>query len=706
MFTRSDRRGGPQGALSLKSYLLYGAMLAAVGSGSPALAQDPDGAAEVEALVVTAPNYVSSGSVSATKTQAPLIETPQSITVISRDQIDLLNITSLQDSVRYTAGVTGENYGPDERYDWLTLRGFYPVQYIDGLQAPIGSVTNIGTDLYGFESVDILKGPASVLYGLSPPGGIVNMISRRPSTSFGGEIEGQLGEYEHKQIAGDITGPLGANMSGRLTALYRDRGTQVDFVDSKRTYIAPALTLDIAAATRITFLGYYQKDEIDGYGGGFLPASGTVLPNAFGVIPASRNLGEPDYNFYGRDQYGVGYDVSHQLTDNISLQQNLKYFNVESRMRQVYGAGLQADNRTVTRFVFPFNEDVSSFNIDSRVAAEFVTGALSHSVLVGWDYRKYDLASEFAFSLASPLDVFEPVYGAPVVEGAFFPFGDQRETQNGIYVQDQIRTGGLVVTLSGRQDWVETETAGSTREVDEFTYRVGVNYVFDNGIAPYVGIAKSFLPTPGSTFGGTPFEPSSGKQIEAGVKYDGRNLPEGVKLFATAAAYKITQENVLTNDPAHLFFSLQTGEVEVSGVELEAVARFHERLSINASYTKTNSEVTGSNGPDLGKQLPMVPEHKFSVLADYTIQTGPLAGLGGGIGFRYLGESYGDPANDWQNEAVSLWDAIVHYDTLNFRLALNANNLFDEIYVVRCGSAADCYYGNRRNVTVSLTRKF
>ena len=218
----------------------------------PVLAQDQGTAAgeELGAVVVTAERYVSTEGSVASKSDIPLVEMPQSVSVVSRDMIDLLNWTSLNEAVRYSAGATGEAFGPDERYDWLQVRGFDPVQFIDGVQAPIGSVNNTGTDLYGSESVEVLKGPASVLYGQSPPGGIVNMTSRRPQDVFGGELEVQGGEYNMWQVAGDLTGPLAERTSGRVTALYRDRETQVDFLTSKRLFISPAVTFKFNEDTR------------------------------------------------------------------------------------------------------------------------------------------------------------------------------------------------------------------------------------------------------------------------------------------------------------------------------------------------------------------------------------------------------------------------------------------------------------------------
>jgi len=180
-------------------------------------------------IIVTARHFVPDGAVTASKTTAPLIETPQSVSVISRDQIDLLNFIDVQQAVRYTAGVAGENYGPDLRFDFLRVRGFVPIQYIDGLQAPVSdTIDNVGVDLYGFEAIDILKGSASTLYGSTPPGGIYNLTARRPSSQLGGEIQVKYGTDDFKQVAGTITGEVTNGISARLTGLYRDRDSQTD----------------------------------------------------------------------------------------------------------------------------------------------------------------------------------------------------------------------------------------------------------------------------------------------------------------------------------------------------------------------------------------------------------------------------------------------------------------------------------------------
>ncbi len=716
----AHRRSG----LRLRLFPVTGILITASMASQAVLAAEND--RPLDEIIVHASKYVSTGGMSATKSNASLIETPQSVTVISRDQIDLLGWTSLQQSVRYTAGVTGENYGPDERYDWLTLRGFYPIQYIDGLQAPVSSVTNIGTDLFGFESVEILKGPSSVLYGQTPPGGIVNMTSRRPQREFSGEAGVQYGSYEHMQLQADVTGPLTDTLSYRMTALYRDRESQIDFMGAERTYVAPALTIDITDSTALTLLSYYQKDDVDNFSGGFLPAEGTLLPNPNGKIPVGFSTYEPGLNFFEREQWAIGYELSHEINESMSVQQNLKYFDVTGSQGGTYGQGFVDSNfdgtpddfRTIHRSIFPFFEDVSSFNVDTRLAATVETGSVSHKLLAGFDYRKYEVASVFGFGFSQgfggtvpTLDVFAPDYGQPLAQPeAIFPFQDIVQKQYGFYLQDQIAIDRLVLTLSGRHDKVDTVSGGSPSVSDnEFSYRAGLNYVFDSGFAPYAQAAKSFQPALGADAQGNRFEPTEGTQVEVGVKYDGRNLGPDLRIFSSIALFQLQQENVLTPDPdpvlAGQFFQVQTGEVEVTGLEFETVARFNERLSFNLSYTYTDSEVTKSNGPNLGKELMVVPKQKVSGLVDYTFQTGRLAGLGAGVGVRYLSEVYGDAANDWQTPGVTLYDGMVHYDTHDWKFALNASNMFDKTYVARCSSNIDCFYGTSRVVTASVTRK-
>jgi iron complex outermembrane receptor protein len=669
-------------------------------------------------IVVTARRFVPLGAITASKTTAPLIETPQSVSVISRDQIDLLNFTDVQQAVRYTAGIVGENYGPDQRYDFLTLRGFIPVQYIDGLQAPVSStISNVGIDLYGFDAVDVLKGPAAVLYGTTPPGGIYNLTSRRPSATTGGEVQAMLGTNDYKRIAGTVTGALADGLTARLTGLYRDNDIQTDYVTVKRAYIAPSISYDIGPDTRVTALGHYQWDRVEGDTNGFLPAAGVLFDNPVGKVSRSINLGEPDYNFYRRRQWAAGYELSHRFSGAVRFTQNVRWDDYSEYQQIIYASSIGADNRTVGRSNFPFKDDVQQFAADNRFDIDLATGAIAHRILIGFDYRNYREASAYAFGAATSIDLFNPVYSTtPIAVPSFTPFTDQRLKQSGLYVQDQARFGDVILTLSGRQDWTRSTnyagaTAVDTRQ-DKFSWRAGATYVSEMGIAPYVSYSTSFQPVVGSTFGGAQFSPSSGKQWEGGVKYDARGLGDDIRLFATAAVYRIRQSNVSTDDPAHLFFKVQAGEVTAKGAELELVTRIREQLSINASYTYTDAKFTDSSvAAQIGSRVPATPRHKATLFIDYTHDQGLFAGFGGGAGVRYLTSSPGviqTAANQllYYSPTTTLFDATLHYDIPGWRFAINGSNIFDKRYAGRCTGPTSCFFGASRQVAATVTKKF
>lgn len=699
--------------------LLLAGLLASIAS--PSLAQQAEAAEDGEILVI-ARDYVPTGSVTATKSDIPLIETPQSISVITRDQIDLLNFIDVQQAVRYTAGVSGENFGPDLRFDFINVRGFTPKQYIDGLAAPITtSIFSTGVDLYAFETLDILKGPSSVLYGNAPPGGIYNQVTRRPRSEFGGEMQVKYGTTDYKQFATFVTGPATDRIDGAFSLMVRDRDADRDFVQARRVTGAPAVTLKIGPETTLTGLLYYQYDEVEGETNGFLPVVGTLEPNPNGQIGRGTNLGEPDYNRYRRRQFGAGYDFQHGFTDAIRFRSNTKWSTYDENQLVIYGGGLGADNRTVSRFNFPYDEEVKSFATDNRVEANFGSDDFRNKLLVGVDYRNVTNFARFGFGFAPPfvstIDLYDPVYNAAPIAtpGLDFTFNNQRLKQTGVYGQDQIRIGDLYILVGGRYDWVKIRDRrfGTTEKQDKFTYRVGANYVTDAGIAPYISYATSFEPLLGTnSLTLEPFSPSKGRQIEGGVKFDARGLPDDIKLFATAAVYHIKQTNV----PSSNFVTTppivtQSGEVKVKGAEFELVARFRDRFSINASYSYTDSEITESNIPEeIGARLTVTPKHDASLFLDYVFSDGALEGLGIGGGVRYASRSAGTLPSAFSDAIYAddpvLFDAIVRYDTPDWRFAVNGSNILDKKYVARCNGPVGCNFGAARQVIGTVTRKF
>ena len=684
-------------------------------------------------IVVVARHYVPEGAETATKTNIPLIQTPQSISVITRDQIDLLNFVDAQQAVRYTAGTFGENYGPDPRYDFITIRGFTPKQYIDGLAVPATTtISAVGVDLYAFQSLDILKGPASVLYGAAPPGGILNEVSRRASPEFGGEAELKAGTDSFFEGAGTITGPVAPWLDARATALYRNSDGQIKFQHNKRLLLAPTATIKIGSKTRLTPLFYYQHDHNLGGNGGFLPLFGTLLPNPTGMkISRSTNLDNPKTEFI-RSQWAGGFDFEQRFTDNIAFHSNTKWswYDEKTPIGLYSGGGFINTNdpsqpsyfRTLQQYNFTYAERVKSFAADNRIDAKVRTGIVTQKLLAGVDYRNVSNNAKFGFVFAGLLDAFNPVYDPAFEQRIGYPFtyNDQKLKQTGIYGQDQIGIDQLFITLGGRYDWVNINSFGAVQKEHKFTYRAGANYVTSSGLAPYISYSTSFEPVLGhDSVTGAPFKPTSVNEWEGGVKYDARALPSNIKLFATAAVFDIKEKNfVVAQVGPTPIGGTQAGAVDVKGLELELVSRINQQLSINASYSYNKSKVTSNpNAPeDVGFPLPTTPKHKLSLFADYTIKHGMLAGLGGGAGVRYNSASAGTlPSGTFPavpfgptvvTGAATLFDAIIHYDTPRFRFAVNASNLFDKNYVARCTGLYGCVYGAGRQVIATLTGKF
>ncbi len=685
------------------------AMAAALAVPSVALAQSVD-AAQVEATTldtvqVQAPIARSTGT--ATKTGTALKEIPQSISVVTDRQMRDRGIHGVEEAVWFTAGAQGGAYGSDSRSDWLLVRGFNPARYMDGLALPEGSGTGITRiEPYGLERIEVLKGPASVNYGAMPPGGLLNYISKRPTEEALREVEVQVGSDEMKQLAFDVGGKL--NDSGtvlyRLTGLGRNSDTPVDFIHDDRYYFAPAITWTPDDANQLTVLARYQKADTKA-GAGFLPAEGTLLPNPNGRIRPSLYTGEPNANDYVKTLASLGYEFRHDFGGGVVFQQSARLTDAEVEPSVSVGAfGLLADQRTLFRYLWSTQEEEKTFGIDNNLQWRFDTGRAEHTLLTGLDYRRsrHSYDSNFVFA-ATGLDVFNPVYGTmPDLRPDFDPLttASTRQTQSqlGLYVQDQIKLDHWVFTVGGRQDWVGTDSNGGHQSDDKFTARVGVNYVFDNGLAPYVGWSQSFQATLGADFFGNAFVPTTGEQIEAGLKYQ----PANGNVLATLALYEITQENTLTVDPDHTLFSIQQGEAKVRGIELEARWNIGHGLSVYGAYAYIDSEVTRSNdAATLGKEIALQPKHAASAGADYTFTGGALAGLGFGAGVRHTGEHFGDARNEWETPSYTLFDAAVHYDIANWRLQLNVQNLADKEYISACNAIYWCYYGYERTVTAT-----
>ncbi|MDJ1156680.1 TonB-dependent siderophore receptor [Chelatococcus sp. SYSU_G07232] len=658
--------------------------------------------------------YVASRTATGSKTDTPIIEVPQSISVVTRDRVEAQKAQTVPEALRYTSGVLTQPWGLDPRFDQFKVRGFEITSigvYRDGMRMPTVGMMSWAYDPYGVERIEVLRGPSSVLYGAASPGGLVNLVTKRPPSERMGEVEISGGSYSNKQISADLGGPIDKDgiWSYRFTGLLRDSDTQVDYVRNDRSFAAPALTWRPSADTSLTLFASYQKDRTSSYG--TLPALGTRFANPNGKIARSLFIGDPNFDRVDRTAYSIGYAFEHRFDDVWTVRQNLRYGYLEADQAVLYGASLRPDLRTMDRASFTVDGKLRSFNVDNQVQASFDTGPLRHTMLFGLDYQRMSARSIQGYSDSTfdpgvpTLDLFSPVYGRSVALPPIYQNDEQNLSQLGLYAQDQLKFDKWILTAGLRQDWVENKLKNyigrSVRTQDDrkLTYRIGLGYEFDMGLVPYAAYSTSFEPVAGTDRLGAAFKPTTGEQVEVGLKYQ----PAGMRSLVTLALFDLKQKNTLTADPLSPFNSIQTGETRARGVEVEGVASLMDGLDLIATYTYTDAEISKDTNTAIVGNVPAVtPRHMASGWLDYTLQSGPLKGLGFGGGVRYVGASYADNANSFRNEAFTLVDAAIHYEWQNWRLAVNAKNLFDKAYVICNGGDLNCIYGPGRSLIASL----
>jgi len=674
-----------------------------------------------------AEGYAATRTAAGTKTDTAIAEAPRSVSVATRQQMQDRAVQNLDDAVRYMPGVVASSYGSDSRAEWLKIRGFEPTQFLDGLPLPKGAYVMPKMETWDLERVAVLRGPASSVYGQTPPGGLVDMVSRRPQAEESHEIQAQVGSYNRKQISFDSTGKLddADTFEYRVTGVVRDSGTQVDHIDDKRYNIAPSLTWNINPDTKLTLLSMFNRDDT-GATSQFLPIQGTKYPSAAGRVKYHENLGDPDWEFYDKTYYALGYAFETRLNDVWQFKQNLRYTKSDLSFHTITSGGYfgsVSDDGTVARGANVVNEDMSQFALDNNFQADFSTGALKHTVLLGADYQRINHNYKWLYGSAPSSNIVTPIYGQDFSNVSYTAYQNynQKTDDFGLYVQDQMALDNWRLTLGGRQDLLKTDTRfynsnqSDDRTDSAFTGNAALSYVFDSGFTPYISYAESFQAEQGGA-NGVAFKPGTGKQYEAGIKYQ----PPGTDLLFTAAAYDLTRRDIVLSDT--LGVSRPLGEAQVRGFELEAVGNVTDNLKVTASYTYANSKMTKVSDPlDKNRPLPLTPENAASIWADYTWHNGLLDGFGLGFGARYIGEtdniaigSYGfvaDP-NYGHSNAYTVYDAAVHYDLgrmthslKGVSVSLNANNVFDKEYISTCDGFY-CYYGDRRSVLASVDYKW
>lgn len=675
--------------------------------------------------------YLASHSTTATKTDTPLLETTQSISVITRDRMTAQGAQTVSESLGYTAGVHANVSGNNPTDNTLIVRGFQQINanaYTDGLRNQ--QIGYYAPEPYGMERIELLRGPASVLYGQGSPGGTLNFVSKRPTFTSHREVGLSTGSDNRAQASFDVGDVLDEQrpLSYRLVALGRDADNSIDGIKDDRVYVAPSLTWAPDEDTSLTLLTAYQRNK--NLFTSNMPYSMFDGSNPNGRVPRHRSLNEPGFDAEKSEQTSIGYEFSHNLSDTWTFRQNLRYTHYTGYEHQLYRNSGVINDTTINRYYQLRGYGNDNYAVDNQLLGKFSTGPLAHTLLTGVDYQHSKRENHVQTGDAPPINVYAPDRSVRIDTSRYTSILDthERTRQTGIYLQDQIKLDNWVASIGGRYDWASTDTDSRTlsaatgltsgglkaTDAEDFTGRLGLGYLFDSGLFPYVSYSESFTPLSGTDAQGAQFKPETGKQYEAGVKYQ----PTGQDSYLTVAAFDLRRQNVLTADTARQGFSVQEGEVTSRGIEVEGTFKPLQGLNLIASYTTSRTEVTKDN-PNAagvstkGKTPFRTPEQLASLWGDYTLQAGPLAGLGFGIGARYTGSTYGDAQNTFKVPSYTLIDAMISYDfgkadsqLQGLSARVNVKNLTDKYYVAGCFINVACLPGAERTVTADLSYKW
>lgn len=645
-----------------------------------------------------------------TKTDTPLIEVPQSISVIGRDELEARGAQTVMEALRYVPGVAVDTYGVETRgSEWVLMRGFDTAGtsvLMDGLRMASSTWVNFQSETYGLERVEVLRGPASVTYGQVEAGGTIHRISKRPDVNAPREVVVQTGTYGRKQVAADVGGSLNADHTVlyRVVGLALDTDNQLKFANgdrgsNERLYLAPSLVWRPTAATTLTLRAERLHNVTKGF--------------SVYVVRNNQNTGllrgDPDYLRYAQEQTQLGYQLEHHFNDTWTLRQTVRSARSTVDNHYINQLGGPVGN-VLNRSARHADDHLRQTSADTNVEARFGQGRVTHTVLAGldWtharaDYREYHAPA----GTTPPLDLDNPVYGVPMPTPSVLAASQLTDTrQMGWYLQNQIHIDQRwVVTLGGRDDVVKTNLHDRRNELKDalrdraFSGRAGLTYLASHGVAPYISYAESFVPQTLRTSTGDPYKPTRGKQWEVGLKVQ----PPNQQSLFTVAVFDLRKRNVETYNPDTDDYG-QTGEIRSRGLELEAKTAVMRGLDLYAAYTYNHVEVTRSDDIDLGKTPIQVPRQMASVGLDYALG-GVLQGMSFGGGVRYVGQRYDNPENTRATPSFRLVDVGVRYERGPWRVALNVANLFDKDYVA--SHAYGGYYpGAERTATLTGRYRF
>lgn len=667
--------------------------------------------------------YASSYRTTGTKTALSPEESPMSYTRIDQETLKTRQADSVNAALRYEPSVTSDSRGTVTIFDEYNIRGFKTYSnFYDGMRLPYDGTWNLTPqiDAYATEAVEVVKGPASSLYGYGAPGGMVNQVSKTPQSTQNTEMRLRVGSNDLRELALDSTGALTDNLNYRLVALTRKKDGQMQTTEEERTLVNPSLSYQVTPDLTVDAAIYYQNDP-DMVPSTPLPSMGTVYRASYGELDSDAYAGD-EWNHFEREVLMPSLNVNWNITDNLSFKHALRYTDADANQRNIYNAGLQAgSDRILRRDAYTTDETLKSISTDNQLAYQWDTQNTSHNLLFGIEYLDTDSTAKYrdALEAGTPtLDLSDPDY--TLVDGSSLSLDnyeqndDIKQKQLGIYVQDEMTWQDLTVVAGLRYDDYESQnqqtmasqgavydTNHIVNEETETSGRIAGIYQLDNGFAPYLSYAQSFEPVVGSNYiTGEAFKATTADQIEAGVKYesaDGRS-------DATLSVFDITQQNVVVA-AADYTKQTQTGEIESKGFEVTGSTMLTDWMDVFASYSYTDAEITEDEyNPEVVGNTPVqTAKHKATLWADFY----PTDKLTLNAGVRVQSGMKVDRQNSDDLPSVTLFDIGGEYRVNDWlSTGLSVSNLFDKRYVGSCYDANNCWMGDERQVSMSVTTNF
>lgn len=643
----------------------------------------------IELLVTGEQNrYRVPNAATGTRTDTLIRDIPQTIQVVPEEVIRDQRVTRLRDALLNIGGVLQDG-GFAGTSDQIGIRGFFGGGLfgggilVDGFKDGRGGIRETAN----VERIEVLKGPASVLYGGVEPGGVINLVTKQPLRDPYYNAEFSVGSFSTFRPSVDISGPLNSDRTllYRLNSVYESSDGFRDFnQDVQRFFIAPTLKLELGEATNLALQFDYLNDERP-FDRGFLAFGNGMLD-----IPIERILGEPD-DVRKVEEIGFSYRLEHNFNDNWKIRNAFRYLGSDTFDYRAEPLGLNETTGILSRN-FRSNDDYNeTYTLQTDLVGKFATGSINHTLLFGVDLARATSGGtqkRLPGGITPSIDVFNPVYNViprPGLEELTVVVRDNQNSSDGlgIFLQDQIAfADNLKFLVGGRLDIVDQNSkdlrdgSESNQYDTAFTPRLGIVYQPIEPISLYASYSQSFQPNFGTRVDGSVLEPERGTQYEVGVKGE---FLDG-KLAATLAAFNITKSNIATIDPANPDFTIPLGKQRNQGIELNVAGEISSGWNVIASYSYLDAEITESNDGLAGNRPPNVPFNTASLWTTYELQRGDLQGLGFGVGLFYVGDREGDTDNTYIIPNYLRTDAAIYYQRDNWRAGINIQNLFNQKY--------------------------